>query len=164
MSSAQIDNVCEAVVAKILTDYADDPTFPLSADLVSFDYAPTISLNPENEECLRGMRVFVCANPDGAYGQVGVASRQADINEYTVQIVIYDIYTAEGRIPRDWIKARVDFVSRMYFNLGAVREYTILAEKLWPDSSTKAIVVDHELLVEHKVFRSEFTVSYREIA
>lgn len=164
MSTAQIDNVCEAVVAKLLADYGDDPTFPLSADLVSWDYAPTISLNPDNPQCLRGMQVFVYASPDGAYGQVGVASREKDINEYTVQIVIYDIYTAEGPIvPRDWLKARVDFVSRMYFNLGAVREYVILGG-LWPDTSTKAIVVDHELLLEHKVFRSEFTVSYREIA
>lgn len=162
--SAQIDNVCEAVVAKLLADYGDDPTFPLSAENVSWEYVPTISLQPGSEYRLLGMKVFVYANPDGAYGQVGVASREKDLNEYTVQVVVYDIYTAEGSIPRDWIKARVDFVSRMYFNLGAVREYTILAEKLWPDSSTKAIVIDHELFIEHKVFRSEFTVSYREIA
>lgn len=115
----------------------------------------------------KGRKVYVF--PSSYTG--GPATRAEDQNDYTLAVVVAEVYRGGGDPPDDWIDARALFVEWLANTvLGDPRAGRLLAVEgdpdsgLWPESAEVTTVYDLEELTQKKLFFSVLTITYREHA
>lgn len=116
---------------------------------------------------LKGRQVYVF--PSTYTG--GPANRLEDQNDYTVVILVAEVYREPGDVPDVWLDERALFCEWLANEvLGDPRTERLLAvdgdstSGLWPESAEVTTVYDIEELAERKLFLSVLTIMYREQA
>ncbi len=113
---------------------------------------------------LKGRRVQVF--PSTYAG--GPVSRLSDQNDYSIVIVVAELYPDDGPIGARWIDGLVGWCEQLLNEIGSVRAARLLAVEgqpdsgLWPETAECTTVYDLEELTERKLFLSVLTVLYRE--
>lgn len=154
--AARIVEVRNAVVARILAAWVgrgadDNVTGPYRLDI--------------DTKKLKGRQVYVF--PSSTTG--GPAYRGDDQNDYTLVVLVAEVYTGKGNPPDAWVDARVEFCEWLNQTvLGDPRAPRLLAVEgvedsgLWPETAEVTTVYDIEELAEKKLFLSVLGVTYRE--
>ncbi len=161
---ARIDEVCDAVVAKIAAIWGVDSQPPNG---VQVDDDPEIVTDPTEANVIQGRQVYVL--PD-AYDNPESSARGFDWNDYTVVVIIARLYTdAFAETPlKEWVRAERYWVEQtIYQPLTDIR-----GERLLPDSDSGGLYpvspsgvetpYDSEELRERKLFFSVVRVTFRE--
>lgn len=156
---ARIDAVCDAVVAAIAAAWE-----PVAPDQVSAPDVP--DLETENMRG-RGRQVYVLPGPYTG----NPATRASDSNEYTVYVLVAELYPDGGVPEPDWRRRRTAFCEWLINDvLGNPRTVRLLATDgdpnsgLWPESAEAVVACDFVRLDQTKLFYAELTITYREIA
>lgn len=161
---ARIDEVCDAVVAKIEAAWTDlaAPSAVQAVDEID------IVTDPREGDVIEGRQVYVL--PD-AYDNPEASARGYDFNDYSVEIIIARLYRGadeESMLLKDWVRAERYWVEQtVYKPLTDVRGEKLLSESesggLWPVSpSSVEVPFETAELRDKKLFFSVVRVTFRE--
>jgi len=163
MPLARIDEVVDAVVAVIAADWS-----PSAPDSVSAEDAPEFNTDPDEGEVMSGRQVRVL--PD-SYDSPDAASRAQDVNDYTVVVVVAELYPDAGPVPAAWVRERRRWVQDVLFAPLTNPRTRLLAVPGEPGSGLWSVapsavetVYDVDELRERKVFLSVLRLTFREHA
>lgn len=116
---------------------------------------------------LKGRQVFVF--PSSYLG--GPANRLEDQSDYTLVVLVAEVFRGTGDVPDAWCDERALFCEWLANTvLGDPRGERLLAVEgdpdsgLWPESVEVTTVYDVEELAERKLFLSVITATFREDA
>jgi hypothetical protein len=154
---ARIDEVADAVVARVKAEW--NPTSPSAVT------APDV---PElDTKKLKGRQVYVL--PDSFTG--GPVTRAEDANDYTLVLLVAEVYPHGGTVDKKWRRERTAFCEWLVNDvLGDPRAARLLAVEgdpnsgLWPESAEVSTVYDVEELEERKLLLSVLRITFREHA
>jgi hypothetical protein len=116
---------------------------------------------------VKGRQVYVF--PSSYSG--GPENRLEDENDYTLVVLVAEVYRGTGDPPDEWLDERALFCEWLANEvLGDPRAERLLAEPsdpgsgLWPESVEVTTVYDVDELVQKKLFLSVLTATFREQA
>ncbi|MBN9521083.1 hypothetical protein J0H58_21620 [bacterium] len=163
MPQARIIEVCDAVVAAVLAEWAALRGSPVAApDECVREYV--VPVGPEEIGLLTGRKVWVAP---GGYGGEN-ASRGEDQDQHTVAVIVAERYPDGSKPPREWTDERVVFVERLTDLLGNYKPTRDPGPLLvgnpprrhWTERSQVG-VYDWAYLDEHHCFWSELEFEFR---
>lgn len=163
-SLARIDEVVDAVVAKIADDWEpSEPDAVAAADIIEFQ------TDAKHPQCIRGRQVRV--RPD-SYDNPEATARGYDWNTYAVEIVVARLYRGadtDGLSLAEWVRAERRWVEQMIYKpLTDIRGDRLLADDsdgLIPFSpSGVEEPCDEDELRDRNLFLSIVRVTFREDA
>lgn len=100
----------------------------------------------------------------------GPVTRGQDQDDYTLVVLVAEVFEPSGDIPPEWVDERVAWCESLLDLLGDPRAERLLAvdgapdSGLWPETAECTTVYDLEELTERKLFLSVLTITYREHA